>query len=158
MTRALTRIQEFLKLEASAGLVLMAMAILAMIFANTNLASVYSGILDTNVRIGIASFEISKPALLWINDGLMAIFFFLVGLEIKREVLAGELSSFDKAALPIIAAWFGLLFYQLRISGNPCWLGYSNGNRYCFRARNFGSGRQPCAFGAESFPSGRGHH
>ena len=58
MTRALTRIQEFLKLEASAGLVLMAMAILAMIFANTNLASVYSGILDTNVRIGIASFEI----------------------------------------------------------------------------------------------------
>jgi NhaA family Na+:H+ antiporter len=70
MTRALTRIQEFLKLEASAGLVLMAMAILAMIFANTNLASIYSGILDTNVRIGIASFEISKPALLWINDGL----------------------------------------------------------------------------------------
>jgi len=56
MTRALTRIQEFLKLEASAGLVLMAMAILAMIFANTNLASVYSGILDTNVRIGIRQF------------------------------------------------------------------------------------------------------
>ena len=106
MTRALTRIQEFLKLEASAGLVLMAMAILAMIFANTNLASVYSGILDTNVRIGIASFEISKPALLWINDGLMAIFFFLVGLEIKREVLAGELSSFDKAALPIFRQTF----------------------------------------------------
>ena len=123
MTRALTRIQEFLKLEASAGLVLMAMAILAMIFANTNLASVYSGILDTNVRIGIASFEISKPALLWINDGLMAIFFFLVGLEIKREVLAGELSSFDKAALPIIAALGGMavpgLVYYFINSGSP---------------------------------------
>ena len=108
MTKALTRIQEFLKLEASAGLVLMAMALLAMLFANTTLAPIYSGILDTNVRIGIASFEISKPALLWINDGLMAIFFFLVGLEIKREVLAGELSSFDKAALPIIAALGGM--------------------------------------------------
>ena len=123
MTRALTRIQEFLKLEASAGLVLMAMAILAMIFANTNLASIYSGILDTNVRIGIASFEISKPALLWINDGLMAIFFFLVGLEIKREVLAGELSSFDKAALPIIAALGGMavpgLVYYFINSGSP---------------------------------------
>jgi len=105
MTKALTRIQEFLKLEASAGLVLMAMALLAMLFANTSLSSIYSGILDTNVRIGIASFEISKPALLWINDGLMAIFFFLVGLEIKREVLAGELSSFDKAALPIMRRW-----------------------------------------------------
>ena len=123
MTKALTRIQEFLKLEASAGLVLMAMAILAMLFANTNLASIYSGILDTNVRIGIASFEISKPALLWINDGLMAIFFFLVGLEIKREVLAGELSSFDKAALPVIAALGGMavpgLVYYFINSGSP---------------------------------------
>ena len=123
MTRALTRIQEFLKLEASAGLVLMAMALLAMLFANTTLAPIYSGILDTNVRIGIASFEISKPALLWINDGLMAIFFFLVGLEIKREVLAGELSSFDKAALPIIAALGGMavpgLVYYFINSGSP---------------------------------------
>src|SRR6056300_527800 len=122
MTKALTRIQEFLKLEASAGLVLMAMALLAMLFANTTLAPIYSGILDTNVRIGIASFEISKPALLWINDGLMAIFFFLVGLEIKREVLAGELSSFDKAALPIIAAVGGMagpaLIYLWINSGN----------------------------------------
>ena len=123
MTKALTRIQEFLKLEASAGLVLMAMALLAMLFANTTLAPIYSGILDTNVRIGIASFEISKPALLWINDGLMAIFFFLVGLEIKREVLAGELSSFDKAALPIIAALGGMavpgLVYYFINSGSP---------------------------------------
>ena len=123
MTKALTRIQEFLKLEASAGLVLMAMALLAMLFANTTLAPIYSGILDTNVRIGIASFEISKPALLWINDGLMAIFFFLVALEIKREVLAGELSSFDKAALPIIAALGGMavpgLVYYFINSGSP---------------------------------------
>jgi NhaA family Na+:H+ antiporter len=108
MVKALSRIQEFLKLEASAGLILMAMALLAMFFANTALAPYYAGFLDTNVRVGIGTFELSKPALLWINDGLMAIFFFLVGLEIKREVLSGELSSFDKAALPVVAAIGGM--------------------------------------------------
>ena len=90
MTKALTRIQEFLKLEASAGLVLMAMALLAMLFANTTLAPIYSGILDTNVRIGIASFEISKPALLWINDGLMSMFFFLVA---QRHTIRGGIKT-----------------------------------------------------------------
>jgi NhaA family Na+:H+ antiporter len=97
-----------MKLEASAGLVLMAVALLAMIAANSALAPFYDGFLQTNIRLAAGSFEISKPALLWINDGLMAIFFFLVGLEIKREVLAGELSSLDKAILPILAAIGGM--------------------------------------------------
>ncbi len=108
MDKTLSRIQAFMKLEASAGLVLMGIALLAMLVANSVLAPIYDGFLSTNIRVGIGAFEISKPALLWINDGLMAIFFFLVGLEIKREVLAGELSSFDKAALPVIAAIGGM--------------------------------------------------
>jgi len=108
MEKTLSRIQAFLKLEASAGLILMGVALLAMLAANSALASFYDAFLSTNIRIGIASFEISKPALLWINDGLMAIFFFLVGLEIKREVLTGELSSFDKAVLPVLAAIGGM--------------------------------------------------
>lgn len=108
MEKAISRIQQFMQMEASAGLVLMGVAVLAMIFANTGLAGLYTSVLDTNIRVGIGAFEISKPALLWINDGLMAIFFFLIGLEIKREVLLGELSSFDKAILPIMAAIGGM--------------------------------------------------
>lgn len=109
MTRVFDKITAFTKQEASGGLILILMALLAMIFANTALAPVYGSLLDTNIRVGVGGFEISKPALLWINDGLMAIFFFLVGLEIKREVLQGELSSLNKAALPLFAAVGGMV-------------------------------------------------
>lgn len=101
--------QTFMKLEASAGIMLMGIALMAIIFANTGLAPFYDAFLNANVRAGIARFEISKPAVLWINDGLMAIFFFLVGLEIKREVLSGELSTLDKASLPLFAAVGGMV-------------------------------------------------
>lgn len=109
MEKTLSRIQAFMKLEASAGLILMGVALLAMLAANSVVAPLYDGFLGTNIRFGIGSFEISKAALLWINDGLMAVFFFLVGLEIKREILTGELSSFDKAILPILAAIGGMV-------------------------------------------------
>ncbi|MGA0964492.1 MAG: Na+/H+ antiporter NhaA [Paracoccaceae bacterium] len=108
MDKTFSRIQEFIKLETSGGVVLMIAAIFAMIIANTPLSAIYDLILGTYIKVGIGNFEIAKPAILWINDGLMAIFFFLVGLEIKREVLAGELSSFDKAILPIMAAIGGM--------------------------------------------------
>jgi NhaA family Na+:H+ antiporter len=108
MDKAFSRIQEFIRLETSGGVVLMIAAIFAMIIANTSLSATYDLILSTYIKVGIGNFEIAKPAILWINDGLMAIFFFLVGLEIKREVLAGELSSFDKAILPIMAAIGGM--------------------------------------------------
>lgn len=108
MEKVISRIQTFMKLEASGGLVLMGVAILAMIAANSGFTPYYNGFLNANVHVGISSLEISKPAILWINDGLMAIFFFLVGLEIKREVLTGELSSLDKAVLPILAAIGGM--------------------------------------------------
>lgn len=115
MPKIVNKIQDFLKYETSAGFVLMFVAVLALVANNSPLSGFYSGFLSTPVEVQFGSFEIAKPLLLWINDGLMAIFFFLVGLEIKREVLEGELSSFDKAALPIFAAIGGVvvpaLFY-----------------------------------------------
>jgi NhaA family Na+:H+ antiporter len=109
MTRIVTKIQDFLRLETSAGFILMAVALLALLANNSPLAGLYSGFLSTPVVVQFGNFEIAKPLLLWINDGLMAIFFFLVGLEIKKEVLEGELSSLDKAALPLFAALGGIL-------------------------------------------------
>lgn len=102
------RVMDFIHLEASGGIVLMFMALLALLANNSLMASGYTGILDTTVKVQFGDFIIQKPFLLWINDGLMAIFFFLVGLEVKREVLDGELSSLDKAALPIFAAVGGI--------------------------------------------------
>ena len=108
MIKAISKIQDFLRLEASAGVLLVAAAALALVASNTLLAPFYDAFLSTPVVIQIGALEIAKPLLLWINDGLMALFFFLVGLEIKREVVEGELSSFDKAALPALAAVGGM--------------------------------------------------
>ena len=123
MAKIVARMQDFLRLESSAGLLLIAAAMLAMIASNTALAAGYDGLLSTMVAIQVGSYDITKPLLLWINDGLMAAFFFLVGLEIKREVLEGELSSFDKASLPIFAAIGGMaapaLIYAGFNWGNP---------------------------------------
>lgn len=109
MSRIVNKIQDFLRYETSAGFVLMFIALLALVANNSPLSGAYSSFLSTPVEVQFGSFEIAKPLLLWINDGLMAIFFFLVGLEIKREVLEGELSSFDKASLPIFAAIGGIV-------------------------------------------------
>lgn len=94
--------------DALVGLILIATAMLAMIASNGALSRFYDMFLSTPAAIEIGGFAIEKPLLLWINDGLMAVFFFLVGLEVKREILRGELSSFDKAALPIFAAIGGM--------------------------------------------------
>ena len=99
----------FLRLEAAGGLVLMASAVLALIVANTGLAVHYAALLDTPLKVGFGDFGVAKPLLLWINDGLMAVFFFLVGKELKREVLEGHLSSLRQAALPAFAAAGGML-------------------------------------------------
>jgi len=108
MSKVVNRIQDFLKLETSAGIMLMLAAVLALIANNSPLSGFYSAFLDTPVAVQVGGLEIAKPLLLWINDGLMAIFFFLVGLEVKREVLQGELSSFRKASLPLLAAIGGM--------------------------------------------------
>ncbi len=123
MARIVARMQDFLRLESSGGLLLILAALLAMIASNTALSAGYDGLLSTMVSIQVGSYDITKPLLLWINDGLMAVFFFLVGLEIKREVLEGELSTFDKASLPIFAAIGGMaapaLVYVGFNWGNP---------------------------------------
>lgn len=108
MTRVLSRIQNFLRLESASGILLMGAAVLALIAANSALASYYESLLDTPFAIQIGEYVLKKPLLLWINDGLMAVFFFLVGLELKREILEGELSGLDKAALPMFAAIGGM--------------------------------------------------
>jgi Na+:H+ antiporter, NhaA family len=87
----------------------MAAALLALIAVNSPLESYYHGFLSTPVEVRFGAFVIAKPLLLWINDGLMAVFFFLVGLEVKREIIQGELSSLDKAGLPAIAALGGMV-------------------------------------------------
>ncbi len=108
MAAIVSKIQDFLRLESAGGIILMIAALLALFANNTFLSPVYGALLSTPVVVQVGALEIAKPLLLWINDGLMAVFFFLVGLEIKREVLQGELSSFDKAALPIFAAIGGM--------------------------------------------------
>ncbi|HEY7542989.1 MAG TPA: Na+/H+ antiporter NhaA [Methylomirabilota bacterium] len=97
-------IQRFLSWEAAGGVTLVAAAVIALVWANSPLADVYGAVLKTPAAVRVGSFEIAKPVLLWINDGLMAIFFLLVGLEIKREFLEGELSGRGAIALPGIAA------------------------------------------------------
>ncbi len=102
-------IQEFLRMESSGGLVLMLAAALALIVANSPLSPYYAMLLDLPLEVRIGTFGIAKPLLLWINDGLMAVFFFLVGMELKREVVEGHLSSWRQASLPAFAAMGGML-------------------------------------------------
>jgi NhaA family Na+:H+ antiporter len=110
--RSLTPIlylREFLRLEAASGILLVIAAGLAMAMANSPLGHLYTALFDIPVSVYIGDLGIAKPLLLWINDGLMAIFFLLVGLEIKREIREGELSSRDQALLPCIAALGGMI-------------------------------------------------
>ncbi len=99
----------FITSEAFGGIMLMLAAALAMILANSPIDSIYYAFLDTPVEIRVGELEIAKPLLLWINDGLMAVFFFLIGLELKRELVEGELSDPRNIALPAIGALGGML-------------------------------------------------
>lgn len=109
----ISSINEFFKLESSGGILLMIAAVLAIIFANSPLSGYYDLLLDTPVEIRIGALEIDKPLLLWINDGLMAVFFLLVGLELKRELVEGELSDKSQIMLPAIGAIGGMLMPAL---------------------------------------------
>ena len=95
------------------GVLLIAATAAALLFSNSSLAGLYAALLDTRITLAIGTFAIDKPLLLWINDGMMAVFFLLVGLELKREFLEGELSDTKRAALPAIAALGGVLVPSL---------------------------------------------
>jgi NhaA family Na+:H+ antiporter len=106
--RALRGLQEFFRLEAAGGILLIAAAALAMVFANSPLSSFYEGFRELPVQVRVGQLDLAKPLLLWINDGLMAIFFLLVALEIKREVLSGQLSSRAQLIQPLLCALAGV--------------------------------------------------
>lgn len=114
--KIITPFEEFIHNQASSGLLLMATTILALILANTVLSEFYVHILHTHISISIAGLSLEKTVHHWINDGLMSLFFFLVGLEIKREVLVGELSDLKQAMLPIFAAVGGMVVPALLYS------------------------------------------
>lgn len=113
----------FFQMEAASGLLLIAAAVLALIINNSPLSWLYSGLLDTPVVAQIGALKIAKPLLLWINDGLMALFFLLIGLEVKREVLDGQLSKPSQIVLPGAAAIGGMvvpaLIYWFLNKDNP---------------------------------------
>ncbi len=102
-------LRDFLKLEASSGILLVLAAILAMFVANSPLVPFYDALIDLPMGVRVGALEIEKPLLLWVNDGLMAVFFFLVGLELKREMLEGQLSDPRQVVLPLLGALGGML-------------------------------------------------
>jgi len=101
--------QTFFRTEATGGILLLICAVVAFAWANSPWAGSYFALWETKLTVGVPGAELSKALQLWINDGLMALFFLLVGLEIKRELLVGELSSGDRAALPLAAAAGGMV-------------------------------------------------
>ncbi|MGB5277790.1 MAG: Na+/H+ antiporter NhaA [Gammaproteobacteria bacterium] len=108
-------LEEFIKKESSSGIVLIFVTLLALLLKNSALSEIYNAFLHTPVEIRFGALHIDKPLYLWINDGLMAVFFLLIGLEVKREIIEGHLSTLSQVALPGIAALGGMvvpaLFY-----------------------------------------------
>ena len=153
-------LRRFLASEAIGGFLLIAAAALALIFANGPLADAYHRLLD--MRSG----PVLTPAIgpmtvhIWINDGLMALFFMLVGLEIKREFLDGRLATWRQRRLPVIAAFMGMIvpamIYLAIVAPLPelhARLGNPRGDRYRLRGRRSGAARQPGAGFAEAVPN-----
>ncbi|MGI9526398.1 MAG: Na+/H+ antiporter NhaA [Weeksellaceae bacterium] len=118
----LTPLQKFVNIESFAGLLLLASTVIALIWANSPMGDSYQELWQYELGFSTPILEINKPLILWVNDGLMAIFFFLIGLEIKRELLIGELNSMKKMAFPLFGALGGMLIpviFFLIINQNP---------------------------------------
>src|SRR5918911_1068071 len=105
--------QEFADKASSSGILLIAAALIALAWANSPWGDVYTGLWETKLSVSLGAFSIEEDLAHWINDGLMALFFLVVGLEIKREILVGELSSPRGAALPVAAALGGAVMPAL---------------------------------------------
>ena len=114
---AVQAMQRFLQVEASGGILLIGAAIVALLMANSPLEEFYDHFRELPVQVQVGGFGIAKPLLLWINDGLMAIFFLLVSLEIKREAMSGQLSTRAQVMLPVICAFAGVLVPALIYAG-----------------------------------------
>ena len=130
LSRAARALGDFFRLEAAGGIVLIAAAALALLVANSPLAGVYARLLDLPLQVRVGEFEIHKPLLLWINDGLMAVFFLLVALEIKRETLSGQLAGREQLLLPLVCASSGvalpaLLFTAFNHGDAPAMRGWA---------------------------------
>lgn len=117
-----TTFQKFFRTQSLGGILLFGATIVALIFANSQLSDLYETMKTTVVGIDAGNFSLNKPLILWVNDGLMAIFFFMIGLEIKRELMIGELNTRSKASLPLIAALGGIVIpivFYLVLNNNP---------------------------------------
>jgi len=120
--RILSPFQKFVKIESFSGILLLGATIIALFWANSAFKESYQSILQYKIGFTTDHFELYKPLILWINDGLMAIFFFLIGLEIKREILIGELNSVKKMAFPLLGALAGMsvpVLFFLVLNNNP---------------------------------------
>jgi Na+:H+ antiporter, NhaA family len=128
VARLLSPVQDLINTESASGVVLIAAALVAFAWANSPWAARYLAILDIPLGIGLGAWALEKPLLLWVNDLLMAVFFFLVGLEIKRECLVGELAGWNRAALPVVGALGGMvvpaLIYLALNPGEPAARGW----------------------------------
>lgn len=121
--KIVTPFEEFIHRQTTSGMLLLACTVVALIGANTMFYDEYQHLLHTHLRVGIGDWTLDKTLHHWINDGLMTLFFFVVGLEIKREALVGELADFKQAILPIVAAIGGmvvpaLVFYSINVGGD----------------------------------------
>lgn len=105
----LSSLQKFIKVESFSGILLLSATVIALVWANSPFGESYQNLWNYKLGFSFDSFELKKPLILWINDGLMAIFFFLIGLEIKREFLIGELNSPKKIAFPLVGAIGGMV-------------------------------------------------
>ena len=122
ISKVLTPFQKFTKIESFSGILLLAATIIALVWANSPFSESYQELWQYKIGFTTDSFELSKPLILWINDGLMAIFFFLIGLEIKRELMIGELNSPKKLAFPLFGAIGGMLvpvLFFIVLNNNP---------------------------------------
>ena len=133
-------------------------AIMALLWANSPWAASYFALRDAVLTFQLGPFRFSEDLVHWINDGLMTLFFFIVSLEIKRELVRGELSTPKKAALPVAAALGGMLvpvaIFLLFNWGQPGRrLGHPNGDRYCLRPRRARSAREKDSLRAPRFPA-----
>ncbi len=120
-------IEEFIERESSAGIILVFATAAALLLKNSPLSEAYNAFLHTPVEIRFGALHIDKPLLLWINDGLMAVFFLLIGLEVKREIMEGDLSSWSQVALPGIAAVGGMAVPAL------IYIGFNHGDPFAMR-------------------------